>query len=261
MVKYKHIPSGNFYELKDNYLHPIFGTARAPLASWILENSKDWVKIVEPQYTITRIKNTRDNGKFANLTLIHFDKKDEYMMQWESEKGTKYGYYVDFMLAGTNHDNIIYSVRRESDGEIFSIGDYTQHGKIISFDYYKEFIAAITYLNKEVGSVSCSLYELHKINQPLLITEDGVEIFGKTGSLYYITNNWVVLKDAYWYNNTNGCKFFYKKEAAEEYIIMNKPCLSINELKQFRMIAGVENNKFYISIYEDILKNLVKTKK
>jgi hypothetical protein len=84
-------------------------------------------------------------------------------------------------------------------------------------------------------SINSKLNDAIKLKQPLFTTEDGVDIFeddifwnvGTTYNLndYQITNNkyeLVFLKD--------GSKQFSTKEKAEKYILMNKPCLSLQDL-------------------------------
>jgi hypothetical protein len=129
-------------------------------------------------------------------------------------------------------------LKRLSDGEVFSIGDYftyTPNGT-------KHKITGITN-GSNVGLIihgenNCSAIEKYgfnkiiKVEQPILVTEDGVGLFAGD-------NYWYLVKDRRYNITSNvlskdtiiidGVKRFSTKEAAEEYIIMNKPCLSIKE--------------------------------
>lgn len=82
--------------------------------------------------------------------------------------------------------------------------------------------------------------------KPLFVTEDGVELFNVTDNCY-----WVDIKDfrvgrqaiVHKYMCTHkDFKYFSTKAAALEYILMNKPCLSVNDVLNICMkMAGDEN--------------------
>jgi len=135
---------------------------------------------------------------------------------------------MDWMI---KNNYIIESVKRLSDGEVFTIGDKLHFNEIIS-----EFIIDNSY----GGGIAAKFIEkskmfsinvLQKITKtPLFTTEDGVEIF--EGDSYVKLNNysdWSIVTGF----NAHGFQEDYKglkfstKEKAEEYIINNKPCLSL----------------------------------
>lgn len=75
---------------------------------------------------------------------------------------------------------------------------------------------------------------VEKIKQPLFTTEDGVDIF--EGDSYYSYNLELDISSKFDSaclkisgKNTDN-KYFSTKEKAEEYILMNKPCLSLNDV-------------------------------
>lgn len=145
-------------------------------------------------------------------------------------------YSVDYL-----EPPVIHSVKRLSDGEIFKVGNkvkytgnlYKNHctiGTINAHDTgcvvhstkgYKDFLENINYLEK--------------INEPVMITEDGVELnygdehFPVELRFFKLHRN----AKAPSYSNSSKQKFkiFSTKEKAEEYIIDNKPCLSLNDIK------------------------------
>jgi hypothetical protein len=141
----------------------------------------------------------------------------------------------------------IHSVKRLSDGEVFTVGDKTDYGVIKKFILEKDNVLEI-YFSPDFydGNI---LNKIKKIKQPLFTTEDGVDIFeGDYYHLVYFEKGRVGLpkgtdlftvsithkaealgKEETWSTN---CKFFSKKEAAEEYILLNKPCLSINDIRK-----------------------------
>lgn len=106
--------------------------------------------------------------------------------------------------------------------------------------------------------------------QVLFTTEDGVEI--KSGDKYSVV--WLkdfkeskikmwdstfdeiaepLLEDETW---SDGAKFFSTKEAAEQYILENKPCLSVNDamklIRQLSDTAKGKDNKSYL--FQEITK-------
>lgn len=165
----------------------------------------------------------------------------------------------------------IYSVKRLSDGEVFTVGDKIENGK------YKSSITSITLDNLcdsdvciETEGFICAYYNncclscIKHSKKPLFTTEDGVDIF--EGDDCYIIHNWIPLKTKVFSDDYGNTKTVYKfvfstKEAAEEYILMNKPCLSIKDIQSIYVSAKEGwrkngNQKFY---FEELVK-LVKSK-
>ena len=179
----------------------------------------------------------------------------------------------------------IHSVKRLSDGEIFTIGDkvFTEYVNytINKIDIVNDkcMVSALYDTNNPNGSrLHYNLNNLKKFKQKLFTTEDGVDIF--EGESYYelITPDfhnkpciWNILptktRGNINYdqegNRRNGRIWFSTKEKAEEYILMNKPVLSLNDLKQFFPDTYIPFKKGE-SATEDIntkqLEDLVKSK-
>lgn len=141
----------------------------------------------------------------------------------------------------------IYSVKRLSDGEIFTIGEKTTDGIITKFEILDNvlivFIFDITWIKLDL---------IQKAKQPLFTTTDGVDIY--KGDIVYPVTAWFEYSSITAGEKTlllfPNRKFFSTKEKALDYIIMNKPCLSI---KDVNLAIGEK----YIS---DILEKLVKDK-
>lgn len=148
----------------------------------------------------------------------------------------------------------IYSVKR-NDGEIFTIGDkvFTEYSNYtinkINIVNDKCMITALYNTNNPNGSrLHYNLNNLKKAKQPLFTTEDGVDIF--EGDWYFraategivfdtISKYKASSKNAYPDNKYPDYHVnFSTKEAAEEYIIMNKPCLSINDILNHNVLTG-----------------------
>lgn len=196
-----------------------------------------WEEVIEKDYEIlslnihdTRISDMRGHG-------------NEYIKALLNDRLTK-----------------IHSVKRLSDGEIFTIGDKVVNSKAINkgngveiFDIILN-IDNILLFGLKQTEIRQPITYLEKVKQPLFKTEDGVNIYlGDTFWFVKDLTSWtiesVIAKNTF---IAGAWKRFSTKEAAEEYILMNKPCLSINEM----LNAINYGNK---SILEE-LKELVKQK-
>ena len=146
----------------------------------------------------------------------------------------------------------IHSVKRLSDGEIFTIGDKIDF--VINSNLRKDTIHKIKSIElnpngivfrAENSSWSNYLNEISKIKKPLFTTEDAVDIF-EGDNIYWVNINTFEKVNCNKYNDDLGeisiksllskkyeCKAiaFSTKEKAEEYILLNKPCLSVNDIK------------------------------
>ena len=205
----------------------------------IIENNPEfWEKVVEKDYEI----------------LVFISKKGDIVTKKEDGRFLAYGvigYYLEsFYLSSRNYN--IYSVKRLSDNTIWSIGDRYQvvdpikEVRTISTFYISENKLYIT--PREYGY--SELKEIQKIKQPLFKTEDGVDIF--EGDKYYPVCEYFNLHNECIYPSGHKMfKLFSTKEKAEEYIIMNKPCLSINDVLSVGQRVIVDEGK---------LKQIVKSK-
>jgi len=134
----------------------------------------------------------------------------------------------------------IHSVKRISDGKVFSIGDVIDEKTICEFEVNEDWSGGMFvsfYGSKNKSSIS---WLPKKVKQPLFKTEDGIDVY--EGDRYYV----VIEKDGFGYetfavawhgqggiesaNYKNAAKFFSDKEKANEYILMNKPVLSVNDV-------------------------------
>lgn len=128
----------------------------------------------------------------------------------------------------------IYSVRRRTDGLIISIGDTVSISKGIKF-----VVGRIFNEDHRRSDMFCSdlvIYNglgIEKIYDrvPLFITEDEVKIFDRDTRVFVVDprslRRWNIYAHAY---DGGGNLCFSTKESVEEYVINNKPCLSISEV-------------------------------
>lgn len=223
---YPHSPKlGTTLLVEDEYLHQ----------NWLFKDYPEfWEEIVEKDYKI--------------LSFRHKDQNNKDCIEIDYDKNFKGNEYWD-----------IYSIQRLSDGKIFTIGDSVS---ILRFG-----ILTITHLfindrNKILfESYNRKIYKLEDIIEhcelPLFTTEDGKEIFEGDNVYFINTTNHRYNIDI----KFNICEYkshllyFSTKELAENYILLNKPCLSLKEVEQFyNKLLDFSNNN------SKGLKDLVKQK-
>jgi len=188
----------------------------------------DWEEVIELDYEIMSLK--------GELTGIVYKNTD---INWEKT--------LNFWKYDQNYK--IHSIKRLSDGEIFSIGD-----KMDGFGMYARKNGNISKFYIEgnklkvgirgVGIVNLSSCKHRK--SPLFTTEDGVDIFDKYCILFETSDknfeylgktsaNWLA---TYGFKNCPNIKAWFKKEAAEKYIQENKPMYSKKQMISFADYAS-----------------------
>lgn len=209
---------------KDAYFSENWGKSNSGSAFIIgknhdCENQPEfWQEIIEKDYQILKLSLQRSvKPEVVDVS----DSGEEYILSLLKCNG-----------------NSIHSVKRLSDGEIFTVGDniqyYHKNTKIKSI-YYNEH----NQLSFKVEGVSAPLTgvfgtsKLDKVKEVLFTTEDGVDIF--EGDKYYSINANLKEKIQEIFTTKDTIKscfyrYFSTKKAAEDYIIRNKPCLSIQDV-------------------------------
>lgn len=120
----------------------------------------------------------------------------------------------------------ILSIKRLSDGEVFTVGDliktpYTESTPIIGFDtkYSTEYFI-------EVSTGFTRLLTLEKVKQAIFLTHDGKDIFEGDKVWYvnkespYSSSAFIAISATKFYSDMNA--YFLTQEAASEYISRNK---------------------------------------
>ena len=241
MKKFKHRKTGEIATYKDGVLK----SSGFSVEIGVEPSSKYWEEIIEKDYEILSL------ARFCSIKPKITDVSD-------------YGDgYIEALLKCDNAR--IHSVKRLSDSKIFTIGDniqyYDKNTKIKSI-YYNEH----NQLSFKVEGVFAPLTgvfgtsKLEKVKEVLFTTEDGVDIF--EGDEFWFVNN--IKNGLYLLNHTVAKKGndeskkvetipdFSTKEKAEEYILLNKPCLSINDINKLKCLTFSNWDKF--------LKESVKSK-
>lgn len=245
VVKFGH-SSGNkpYYFPEDESIFTCLGLTKDSV-----ENSPEfWEKVVEKTYEVLQYRcNALNENIIATLKedgLYHFD-------------GSSMIYSPAKTITNINYK--IHSVKRLSDGEIFTIGDKIKdcnsQNTITEFEIKDENGYRWKSIGVKYESGGIDLTFVEKTKQPLFTTEDGVDIFegndiwwvavnldtelGAFDKLFsYKKFNWKTGNPS----QSKNYKWFSTKEKAQEYIIMNKPCLSIN------VVMDMLKNKSFVRI-------------
>jgi hypothetical protein len=164
---------------------------------------------------------------------------------------------------GVGYDINIQSIKRTSDGEVFSIGDLVKNNKVKAtiegfikkFEIDEEGNLLVHYNGFD------ELGDIDKIEQPILTTEDGVDIY-EGDAVFETIDNDKVFEVSFTKNSImtgkNSRKYFSTEEKAEEYILMNKPLTT--SIKELCVIIGQCNETTHIDLdlLTEKLKKLVK---
>lgn len=232
MKKFKHKQTGKIVEYRNRGYFVSDLPQSQPsqnIPKWVIENSiGDWEEVKEKEYEILSV--TASDKNINN-------KNKEFVIPY---------YVCNKDLEMWN----VHSVKRISDGEVFTIGEFADFGnrdvyKISSFGNYKDKennFWAFFNNKKEYGA---NLSMIRKPKQPLFTTEDGKEIYKGDDYWYVVIGNpnyfigheWKALNHiADWDRGKKltkppiGGVQFSTRELAEEYVLMNKPCLSANDI-------------------------------
>ena len=220
---------------------------------YVENNPEFWEKVIESEYVITSVINPKG-------IILTYD--GETCIKRSDGTGAEFTVPLQRALSEL-YDCKIFSIKREKDGEVFTIGDKVSG---LSLNCVIDEIwlnpgcpTQILFNHLDEG---IELEDATKL-KPLFITEDGVDIYD--GDKYWLL--WI--KDLARYQDvfklytksatkltsneswSEDAKFFSTKEKAEEYLLMNKPCLSINEVLSVGQRVIVDEGK---------LKQLVKSK-
>jgi hypothetical protein len=202
-----------------------------------------WEEVVEKDYKILSIISTKHNLIIKEGLIRIINSPKTYTHKYNRKADAPWN---------------IHSVKRLSDDEIFTVGDNIWRKEWSIAAYPPISAIKINHEDKIIihtlHSVSYLPQIMKKVKKLLFTTEDGVEIF--EGDEYFKLYKYPLrlggIETAFISSGKHFDLFLYfsTKEKAEEYILMNKPCLSINDL----LNIGLS----FISLKE--LKKLVKSK-
>lgn len=173
------------------------------------EQPEFWEEIIEKSYEILSI---------ISPTGVVYKKDSQIKDAFCYEDGKAPFFYIKML------EFKIQSVKRLSDGEIFTVGDSVEyedekyHIGEIKIDNNKIKIKFATGFYVWLEMNDGNLYQLKKCKKPLFTTEDGVEIF-EGDKCWFIDDNFTIANFNYgcWIGGGRG-KYFYSKAVAKEYI-------------------------------------------
>jgi hypothetical protein len=159
----------------------------------------------------------------------------------------------------------IYSIKRLSDNEVFSIGDKVKCSMYSTTQIIKELKVVESrntiYVSVESMEWGLDVDGIIKVKDPLFTTSDDIDIYERDKYYYIVSNsihpqNWKpLLHVTDWDNPAQpplGFIQFSSKELAEGYVLMNKPCLSVKEL--------IDLDQKHPALFMYKLKELAKSK-
>lgn len=229
MKIYKHKKTGNIaQETHSAKNYRVTAPQSFTIPKWIVEDGGDWELVSNSDFEILTFY-CPESEKYADL-----QKNGNYFNSREFAEPLFGGAKVSDLLNSKSHT--ICSVRRLSDGQIFSVGDYFRamgrKYKITSFrmGIVNDGLYADGQAKNGDQYSGYDIKHLQKIDGPLFTTHDGQPIY--YADEYYIvypqyTTSWVSQA----VDKMHGAlATFSTKELAEAWILMNKPCLSITDI-------------------------------
>lgn len=206
-----------------------------------------WEEVIEKEYEILSFYAKNIAGKGDNYIDPDFIWKKQSKNKWARWSEKRFCTVPYTLEQISNHNNYgIHSIKRLSDNEIFTIGDKVSYSEIHKYDFKIASFHIIKGNNIELRGTGDAFTELTDrvvhVKQSLFVTEDNVEIFEGDG-FYFVKNKNSKSIDTMWEVsesldiNKQGFKYepqfevYYKsREKAKEYILMNKPCLSMADI-------------------------------
>lgn len=254
MKKFRNKKTGEIATYKDG----CFKKGNCVVEIGVEPSSEFWEEIIEKDYEILSFRTNKQILLIPEYVILN--KEKDNIFRNHTACIFTISSSEDKLLNSSNYN--IHSVKRLSDGEIFTIGDSIKGKsgvvcKIHSIDLNPNY-SQILFNKLDEG---IDLINAKHIKTPLFITEDRVDIFQgdmvtpvHAESLKIYATTPINTGESIKYGNY---KYFSTKEAAEEYILMNKPCLSINDVNN--CYTSPMPSPLHNKLVEN-LKQLVKSK-
>ncbi len=242
----------------------------------IVLNSEYWAEVKQKEYEILSFKYASNKDAAFKGVDKSWNTFIDYL---EYVEGRSPKFWISSM-----NDIIIHSVKRLSDNTTWTIGDTistyltpSRYGNIKKFTVSSHSIDVwgdtIDGRNQDIPDCDLRDLKVLTVKQVLFITEDGVQKYeGDQYYTVYTEKTYRVSEESVWKViqstdpgqgaldlNYIPIKRFHTKTAAEEYVLLNKPCLSINEVKDHIRLEGRENPAKLL-VFDMGLKELVKQK-
>lgn len=274
MRKFKHKKTGNIAVQSENiyYFKNCKDGVDFKIPKWAVETSLEWEEIIEEK---TMIKG--ENYEILSFYAKNIGGVGDFLVDesyiwlpikpdgWSRLGHLTIPYTSEEILSNKNY--AIHSVKRLSDGEIFIIGDYVENPVGQRFKISEFYLDC----NKEkmlcnglgTGAGHVGIHKIKKVKK-ILTTEDGVDVFSGDEVIAVNVDNLIIhaktpLKtgESVKYGNY---KYFHHLKNAEEFVLINTPCLSIADIQDVYVSAkkgyrknGVEQD--YFSKLISVVKN------
>lgn len=244
MKKFKHKQTGHIAtETHSEKNYKVSHPQNYTIPKWIIENSNDWEEVKGPIFGTSVMK--KEEYEILSFRFIGYE------TIWSLKKDGLYGantkarYTLEEMLKGKNSvedGNIeIHSVKRLSDGEIFTIGDsccwesggkFREAFKIGEFEIYKDRF----YVYSDGICRECKLEDLIHVKKPTILTTDNVHLSTGDCLWYYRIDEKYIRMTTLTETNLgllykNEIHVFSSREAAENHLNKNKPKFSIQNIE------------------------------
>jgi hypothetical protein len=258
MKTYKHKKTGEIATYKDGILK----SSGFSVEIGVEPSSEFWELVPQKEFEIMSFITNQDiywEGRLSikNGTIVKRTYEDNFYGCGVNDKEGK-------LLASSNWS--IHSIKRLSDGEVFTIGN-----KVYLTGYRKWVIGEISVDGKYMeikntnfnpktdGTLSNNQFgDLLKAKKPVFTTQDGVDMY--KGDRYWfvdIAHSNPYVRDLIIDPNNNfsdSVVRFSTRELAEEYILLNKKCLSIQD------VQNIIKDAVHSSVLLKELKDLVKSR-
>ena len=271
---------GSGYDIPDNDSKNCTNFTEASF--YPIDQPEFWEKVIEKDYEILSYYAKGISGKEVDYVNPNYIWKPQSSNSWVRFVNSKFVTAPYTTEEISNHSGYgIHSVIRLSDGEIFTVGDITKsEGKVINEFEIKDNELKVWIVNPAYSCPSKGghhpmdggnmgwnhLKNIHLYKKPLFTTEDDIDIF-ESDTFYFVKfKRGTSIGDIYTVQTTfnRGLqgfryepeieKYFSTEEEARGYIFMNKPCLSMQDLIDVKIIS---TNK---SKFKTLIEKLVKFK-
>jgi hypothetical protein len=250
MKTYKHKKTGEIATYKDGILK----SSGFSVEIGVEPSSEFWELVPQKEFEIMSFIANKDIGIIEKGNIL------------KRLNQVKFTGYSGGLPVETFEENLlrngawsIHSIKRLSDGEVFTIGDKVNHPGYAKGWTIESFNPQGSYFDiKDTNGGMCKgdrcLYiQKHK---PVFTTQDGVDIY--FGDTYWYTNedlNGSVIKmyiDETW-SSGPGYLRFSTRELAEEYFLLNKRCLSVQDVHN--VIKGTMHSSVILKQLKDLVKS------
>lgn len=254
MKRFKHKQTGHIAtETHSEKNYKVSYPQNYTIPKWIVENSNDWEEVKEENYEILSFRSTTKDPLIVN--------KNEIGSFGRCVPLNRLLFGICSVEDGTWE---IYSVKRLSDGEIFTIGDSiifeNFNVKVSNFNI----VDGLMFVNfdREVGDLNCfgvNIIIAKKAQKPIFTTHDGVDVFSREERVYYIHHSLTVFEGRLGYVLENKGKLYQLKDYVFKYKKNAKETAS--KLKKVICLSDIEQAYTWdktAPLYTQFIDNLKK---